>query len=716
MKQVLQNMRTGETLTYEVPSPLCRSGSLLLGTHRSLISAGTERMLVEFGQSNIIQKARSQPEKLRQVLDKARTDGWLTTYDAVRNKLDQPIPLGYCNVGTVLEIGDRVDGYTVGDRVASNGYHAEVVCSAQNLCARIPDSVGDDEATFTVPGAIALQGIRLLNPTLGERVAVFGLGLLGLLAVQILRANGCRVLGIDVNKDRLKLARQFGAETIDVSAGIDPVSAGMAFSDGHGADGVLITASTSSDVVVHQAAQISRKRGRIILIGVVGLHLNRADFYEKELSFQVSCSYGPGRYDAEYEEKGHDYPFGFVRWTEQRNFEAVLQLMADGKLDVKPLMTHWVAQEKAEQAYRLLTEDSTALGILLTYPETTVKLERVLKGYGDKFESKQVLSSTCTIGVIGAGNFATSVILPTLQKTGALRQAIASTGGTSAAIAARKFGFSEVTSDYKYILEHDRINTVLITTRHNTHARLVIETLEAGKHVFVEKPLALNRGELSEIGQTLARTADLQLMVGFNRRFAPLAARMKKLLEQRTQPLNVVYTVNAGAIPADHWTQDEHVGGGRIIGEGCHFIDFLRYLVGQSITSVEARMMGEAPGIDVREDTMTILLDFADGSSGTVHYFSNGSKRYPKERVEVFVEGRVLTLDNFRSLQGYGWPGFKRERLWKQDKGHQAEVAAFVDRVANGGQPLIPWDELHEVALATFVAVERAREPARKPS
>lgn len=445
----------------------------------------------------------------------------------------------------------------------------------------------------------------------------------------------------------------------------------------------------------------------------MGLDLNRADFYEKELSFQVSCSYGPGRYDTEYEENGHDYPFGFVRWTEQRNFEAVLQLMAEGKLDVKPLMTHWVAQEKAEQAYRLLTEDPTALGILLIYSDSPVKLERTLKGHDGEIERTPSSATACAVGVIGAGNFTTAVILPALKKTAAIRQAIASTGGTSAAIAARKFSISEVTSEYKQILEHDLINTVLITTRHNTHARLVIEALQAGKHVFVEKPLALNREELSEIGRTLENAAGLHLMVGFNRRFAPLAVRMRKLLEQRTQPLSVVYTVNAGAIPADHWTQDKSIGGGRIIGEGCHFIDFLRYLVGDRIIGVEARMIGRTPGIDVREDKMTILLEFSDGSSGTVHYLANGNKRYPKERVEVFVEERVLVLDNFRSLQGYGWPGIKRERLWRQDKGHQAEIEAFVDRVVEGGKPLIPWEELEEVTLATFVAVEQAQELAR---
>lgn len=671
-------------------------------------------MLVEFGQANLFQKARSQPERVRQALDKVYADGLFPTLDAVRNKLDQPLSLGYCNAGVVIEAGTGVTSFSVGDRVASNGSHAEAVSVPEKLCARIPDGVSDDEATFTVPGAVALQGIRLLNPTLGERIAVLGLGLLGLLALQLLRANGCQVLGLDYNKGRLALARQLGAQVVDLSADEDPVAAGLAFSQGRGVDGVLITASTKSNEVLHQAAQMSRKRGRIVLVGTAGLHLERADFYEKELSFQVSCSYGPGRYDPGYEEKGQDYPFGLVRWTEQRNFEAVLQLIADGKLDVKPLLTHRVPQTQTEEAYRLLVEDPTALGILLTYPEAHPELNRTIQVSSIKPYRPIVSISDLTVGVIGAGNFATGVLLPALSKTPVRLQSIASAGGTSAAIAARKFGFCEATTDYHSLLEIPQINTIVITTRHNTHARLVMEALQAGKHVFVEKPLALYREELVAVGQVLSQMPGLHLMVGFNRRFAPLALQMKALVEKRIQPLSLVYTVNAGAIPADHWTQDLEVGGGRLIGEGCHFVDFLRFLVGHPITGVEARKMGKALGVEIREDKMTILLEFADGSLGTIHYLANGSKKYPKERVEVFGEGRVLVLDNFRSLQGYGWPGFKCKRLWRQDKGHTAEIAAFVERVANGGKPLIPWAELEEVALATFAAVERAKEPAKQ--
>ncbi|MBN2392190.1 MAG: bi-domain-containing oxidoreductase, partial [Anaerolineae bacterium] len=732
MKQILQNLKSGATEVLDVPAPLPRPGHLLIATRRTLISAGTERMLVEFGQANLLAKARSQPDKVRQVLDKLRTDGLLPTLEAVFARLDQPLPLGYCNAGVVLDVGEGVAGFAVGDRVVSNGPHAEVVCVPQTLCARIPDSVADDAAAFTVLAAVGLQGIRLAAPTLGENIAVLGLGLVGLMTVQMLVANGCRVLGTDFDPQRLALARQFGAETVDLGAGGDPVQAGMAFSNGNGIDAVLITASTKSSDPVHQAAQLCRKRGRIVLVGVAGLELNRADFYEKELTFQVSCSYGPGRYDEAYEQQGRDYPYGFVRWTEQRNFAAVLDLMAAGRLDVAPLISLRVPQVEAPTAYQRLTEDHSLLGVLLTYPEQGIDLSRTVT-----FSNQHPAPSTqhpapntqhpapstqpCTVGMIGAGNFASLVLLPALAKTPAVLKTIASAGGASAALAARKFGFAQATTDYHTLLEDPDINTVFIATRHNLHARLVIEALKAGKHVFVEKPLALNRDELQEIVGTLERfnvptfrrsNVPTLLMVGFNRRFSPLSVKMHDLLQTRSQPVSVIYTVNAGAIPPGHWVHDPQVGGGRIIGEGCHFIDLIRYLVGAPIVGVHAHMMGAAPGVAVRQDKMTLHLAFEDGSMGTVHYLANGNKRYPKERVEVFSEGRVVVLDNFKSLCGYGWPGFARRRLWRQEKGHSAEVAAFVERVTGGGEWLIPWRELEEVTLATFAAVASAAAPS----
>mgnify|MGYP000296170803 CR=1 FL=1 len=714
MIQILQNLKTGAIELANVPTPLCRPGHLLIATRRSLISAGTERMLVEFGQASLLAKARSQPEKVRQVLDKIRTDGLLPTLEAVFARLDQPLPLGYCNAGVVLEVGAGVTGFSVGDRVVSNGPHAEVVCVPKNLCARIPDGVSDDEAAFTVLAAVGLQGIRLTNPTLGEAVVVTGLGLLGLMTVQMLIANGCRVLGIDLDSHKCALARRFGAETADISAGVDPVAAALAFSHGRGVDAVLITASTRSSEPVHQAAQMCRKRGRIVLVGVTGLELNRADFYEKELTFQVSCSYGPGRYDPNYEERGHDYPYGFVRWTAQRNFQAVLDLMAGKKLDVELLISRRFPLDQAPEAYRLLLADRSLLGVLLTYPDT-VDLRPTLS-VADRpspIPSRQSPTPNPVVGVIGAGNFASLVLLPALSKTSARLKTVASGNGITAAAAARKFGFQHATSDYLTILDDPEINIVFIATRHNTHARMAAEALQAGKHVFVEKPLALNHAELAHVRDAYERASGCHLMVGFNRRFSPLAFKMQALLAERSEPLSVIYTVNAGAVPVNHWTQDPEIGGGRIIGEGCHFIDLIRFLVGHPIVGVEARMMGAARGIVVRQDKMMILLEFADGSTGAVHYLANGNKSFPKERIEVFSEGRVLVLDNFQVLTGYGWKGFKRQRLWRQDKGHKAEVAAFIERVMDGGPPLIPWHELEEVTLATFAAVERALELPR---
>jgi predicted dehydrogenase/threonine dehydrogenase-like Zn-dependent dehydrogenase len=720
MQQIIQNLKTGATELLETPVPTCASGQLLIATRRTLISAGTERMLVEFGQANLLAKARSQPEKVRQVLDKIKTDGLLPTLETVFARLDQPLPLGYCNAGVVLEVGQGVTGFSAGDRVVSNGPHAEIVCVPQNLCARIPDGVSDEEAAFTVLAAVGLQGIRLANPTIGEAVVVTGLGLLGLMTVQMLIANGCRVLGIDFDSHKCALARQFGAETVDLSAGADPVAAGMGFSHGRGVDAVLITASTKSSEPVHQAAQMCRKRGRIVLVGVTGLELNRADFYEKELTFQVSCSYGPGRYDENYEQRGQDYPFGFVRWTEQRNFEAVLELMAGKKLDVIPLISRRAPLDQAPEVYQQVVSDRSLLGVVLTYGENGVDMRRTIvsggQAAGVRGQAAGVRGQASgvrrqaqpTIGVVGAGNFASLVLFPALVKTGARLKTVASAGDPGAALAARKFGFAQATSDYRTIIDDPEINTVFIATRHNSHAGMVVEALRAGKHVFVEKPLALNRGQLAEVRAAYEGSAGSHLMVGFNRRFSHLTHKMHDLLAGRAQPLTLIYTVNAGFIPADHWTQDLEAGGGRIIGEGCHFIDLLRYLVGAPITGLAARMMGEARGVTIRQDKMTIVLEFADGSLGTVHYFANGSKRFPKERVEVFSEGRVLTLDNFQALTGYGWPGLGRARLWRQDKGHAAEIAAFVERIARGGEPLIPFAELEEVTLASFAAVERA--------
>ena len=698
MKQILQSLKTGATEVADVPCPAVGRGKLLIGTTRTLVSAGTERMMIEFGKAGWIDKARQQPDKVRMVLDKIRTDGLLPTVDAVFNKLDQPLPLGYCNAGRVLKVGAGVTAFAVGDRVVSNGKHAEAVSVPVNLCARVPDSVSDEEAAFTVVCAIGLQGIRLAQPTLGEAVVVTGLGLIGLVTVQLLRAQGCRVLGLDFDADKLALARNMGAEVVNLAAGEDPVAAAQRFSRGRGVDAVLITASTKSNEPVHQAAQMCRKRGRIVLVGVTGLELSRADFFEKELSFQVSCSYGPGRYDPSYEDKGNDYPVGFVRWTEQRNFEAVLDMMADARLDVKPLISHRFAIDDAEQAYALVGGAGPSLGILLAYPQDEELALAVRRTTVQLQPAAAAPASNCSIGVVGSGNYATAVLIPAFKAAGARLKVVASSAGVSGLHAGRKFGFEQTTTDTDSVLGDAAVNAVVITTRHDSHAGLVIDTLKAGKHVFVEKPLCLTLDELASI-EAAAATSAGRVMVGFNRRFAPQVQRIKALLAGAGGPKAFVMTVNAGAIPAEHWTQDSEVGGGRIVGEACHFIDLLRFLAGVPIVEWRRTDMTAAT-----QDTLSLQLSFADGSIGTVHYFANGPKSFPKERLEVFASGRALQLDNFRRLTGFGWPGFGKMNLWRQDKGQKACAAAFVRAVETGGAAPIPLEELIEVARVTIEA------------
>ncbi|MBQ23759.1 bi-domain-containing oxidoreductase [Alcanivorax sp.] len=708
MKQILQDMAKGGTTITEAPAPQVSRQHLVVSTTTSLISAGTERMLVDFGRASYLDKARQQPEKVKMVLEKIQTDGLMTTIDAVQSKLGQPLPLGYCNVGVISGIGQGVEGFKKGDRVVSNGPHADVVRVSKNLCARIPDEVSDEAASFTVVASIGLQGIRLAQPTLGEAFVVTGVGLIGLLTVQLLRAQGCRVLAIDFDDSKLAIAERLGAEICNPANGQDPVAAGMAFSRGNGVDGVIITASTKASDPVIQAARMSRKRGRIVLVGVTGLELNRADFYEKELSFQVSCSYGPGRYDPCYEEQGQDYPLGFVRWTQQRNFEAVLDMMASGQLDVAPLITHRIDFEQAEKAYDLLTTDKSALGIILAYssePEARHIRSVALSAPVSADPAKPV------VGFVGAGNYASRMLIPAFKEAGAQLHTIATSGGINGVVHGDKAGFAEATTDTQAMIENPAINTVAIVTRHNSHARFVASALSAGKHVFVEKPLAVTREDLADVKaayQEKGAHAPL-LMVGFNRRFSPQVQKMKALLDQVSEPKSFIMTMNAGAIPADHWTQNNEVGGGRIIGEACHFIDLMRFLAGAEVVSVQARRMGEARGVPVTEDKAAITLGFADGSFGTVHYLANGPASFPKERVEVFAAGRVLQLDNFRKLRGYGWSGFKKMNLWRQDKGQSACAAAFLSAIETGGSSPIPAGELFEIASVTLDAVEQLR-------
>jgi predicted dehydrogenase len=708
MQQILQDLGNGETILVTAPAPQVRPGQILIDTAKTLISTGTERMLVDFGKAGLIAKARAQPEKVAQVLSKVKTDGLLTTIDAVRSKLGQPIPLGYSNVGVVRAVGAGVEGFAVGDRVVSNGPHADVVNVPKNLCAKIPDNVSDEAASFTVVASIGLQGIRLAEPTLGEAVVVTGVGLIGLMTVQLLRAHGCRVLAIDFDTEKLALAKAFGAETCNPGAGEDPVAAGLAFSRGQGVDAVIITASTKSNDPVTQAAQMSRKRGRIILVGVTGLELNRADFYEKELSFQVSCSYGPGRYDQDYEERGQDYPLGFVRWTEQRNFVAILDMLASGQLTTDGLVSHRVAFAEAPEAYKLLTADKGALGIVLDYPHSAEARHAISVDIADASPAAPASPTAPVVGFIGAGNYASRVLIPAFRAAGADLDTIVSAGGTSGVVHGERSGFRRASSSSDQLFADASVNTVAIATRHNSHAPLVTAALRAGKHVFVEKPLCLTRDELAEVKAVHAVSGRV-LMVGFNRRFSPLAVKMKALVDRVAEPKVLLFVMNAGAIPASHWTQDTAVGGGRIIGEACHHIDLMRFLVGSPITSIEARRMGDNPAQPLTEDKAVITVGFADGSFGTVHYLANGGNSFPKERIEVFAAGRTLQLDNFVSLNSFNWPGFRKQKLWRQDKGQNDCAAAFLAAIGEGRESPIPADELFEVAEATLTAVDRLR-------
>ena len=696
MKQVLQNISNGETRLVDVPSPQSKKGHLLIKTSKSLVSVGTERMLVDFGKANWINKARQQPDKVKMVIDKVKTDGLRTTYDTVRSKLDQPLPLGYCNVGVVQDNGGTE--FEVGDRVVSNGNHAEIVRIPKNLCVKVPNEVNDESAAFTVIGAIALQGIRLTKPTLGECVVVTGLGLIGLITVQLLKANGCRVLGVDFDSKKCELAKSFGAEVVDLSKGEDLISKTNAFSRGRGVDAVIITASTKSNEPVSQAAKISRKRGRIILVGVVGLELSRADFFEKELSFQVSCSYGPGRYDPVYEQKGVDYPLGYVRWTEQRNFEAVLDMMAQGKVDVSALITHRFIIDEALAAYSAL-DDRSALGILLDYPRSGRKL--VLK---TNVQLKNNISnkSKGSFAFVGAGNYASRVLIPAFKKAGAELNTLISNGGVSAVHHGEKNGFINASTSYEEALTDKSIDTIVIATQHNLHTEQIIAALKSGKNVFVEKPLALTIEDVTLIDKVYSLLSRKPvLMVGYNRRFSPLIIKMKELLRKVSEPKTFIMTMNAGSIPSDHWTQDPNVGGGRIVGEACHYVDLLRFLVGSKITSYQAMSIGDSDGVDVREDKSSISILFDDGSIGTIHYFANGGKSFPKERIEVFADDGVLQIDNFRKLIGYNWKGFKKMSLSSQDKGQKNCTEAFVSSVITGGEVPIPYSEIIEVAKVT---------------
>ncbi len=724
MKQLLQYMKTGETRVVEVPEPTPQRGEALVRNAASLVSAGTERMLVEFAEKTLLGKVRSRPDLARQVLDKARREGVLSTLAVTTGRLDQPISLGYSSAGTIIGLGPGITGFEVGQRVACAGggfaVHAEVVSVPSNLLTPLPDLVGFESGAFTTLGAIALHGFRLAEVQVGEIVAVIGLGLLGQLMVQIAQAAGCRVYGVDLDPNRVELAKSLDAEAVHRDYAQDGA---VSFTHGRGCDAVLICADSASSDPIELAGQIARDRARIIAVGAVGLQVPRKLYYEKELTLLNSRSYGPGRYDPRYEEDGVDYPIGYVRWTEGRNLEAFVEMLSRDRVDVKPLISHRFTIEHAPQAYELITGkgEQNFLGVLLTYPEggsadhqlETTKTVHIHLQTLDSPSSSSSNSGVVSLGVLGAGNFAQAVLLPALKKVPGLEKiGVASASGMNARHAADRFGFRYATSDETEIIDDPNISTVAVLTRHNLHAAQVIAALNSGKHVFCEKPLAINEDELNEIWTVLqaAQTLDPPplLMVGYNRRFAPLGIEMKEFIGTRVEPLFAHYRVNAGFLPLTHWLHDPIQGGGRIIGEACHFIDFLTYLVGAVPVRVTAQGLPDAKRY--REDNVVLTFGFPDGSLGMLSYVANGDKGFPKERLEVFSSGKVAVLDDFRSLEMFH-QGKRRKTVSRlqQDKGHHAEWLAFNTAICQAQVPPIPYDHLFGVTLSSFKALEALR-------
>jgi len=714
MKCLIQDLKSGALELLDVPRPQNCENHCLVETRRTLISKGTERSLRDFGKSNYFQKIKSNPERVQQALQKIGADGVIATYQAINARLNDGLPLGYCNVGTVSETS--CSELKRGVRVASNGPHAEVVRVPANLCAQIPDNVSDDQAAFTVVGAIGLQAIRLLNPSVGENICVIGAGLVGQMCIQLLVASGCRVLATDLDQTKLEIASCFGAEIINGSERENVLYGASEFSNGRGVDGVVIAASSESDRIISDAAEICRKRASIVLVGAVGLNLQRRDFYEKELRFQVSASYGPGRYDINYEARGRDYPYAFVRWTAQRNFEAVLGLIASGQLQVDPLISRSYAFEQAFKAYEEI-EKHEVMGVLLEFDGVredknpySVRVTSFAKP-AQSLTTKKVEGPRA--GVFGSGNYTTRVLLPELKKSGVELQTLVAGDGARGLRLGRRFGFSEVSTTGDTVWTNHQIDTVISAGRHCDHGKQVIQGLAHGKNIFVEKPLALTCQELDDIEVAFADASSNEasplLMVDFNRRFSPLVCRAKDLLKDVHGPKAVIYTVNAGKVEDSHWIHDPIVGGGRIKGEVCHFIDLVRFLAGAEIVDRRISGMSRLAGNSIESDALSIFFKFADGSVATIHYLTNGGRRYPKEKIEIFCAGRTLLLDNFRSLTGFNWPGFKRTRLWRQNKGNHESLRAFISAMKTGGVPPIPPDDLFEVTRETLLVADLAR-------
>ncbi len=701
MKQVIQNFKTGELYVDEVPQPSISEGAVLIENRFSLISAGTERGTVKVAKASLIGKAKQRPDLVKQVLQNIKREGLKATLEKVKTKLDSLKALGYSTAGMVIASLDNKGAFKPGDRVACAGAnyasHAEVVAIPQNLVAKIPDNVSYEEGCFATLGAIALQGVRQAEPRLGDNVCVIGLGLLGQLTCQMLKSNGCNVFGIDVSNTMINLALDTKAvhHAMNRSDG-NLVAALENFTNGYGFDSVIITAAVSSNDPIELAAEISRKKGRVVIVGAVNMDLPREPhFYRKELELRMSCSYGPGRYDTTYEENGQDYPYAYVRWTEQRNMEAFLRLISNGSINIKPLITHVFAIEEAEKAYDLVLGkvQEFSVAILLKYKE----------GSSQNAQSVKVNSQPAkelNVGLIGAGSFAQSYLIPNVKTYGGSLETVVTNTGINAKNVASKFGFNSAATDAEEILTNKNINTVFIATRHNSHAEYVMKGLKAGKNVFVEKPLAMNMEELTQIKEIYESHPSIRLLVGFNRRFAPSSVKAKQEFKNCGEPLVINYRINAGFIPADHWSQDKTIGGGRIIGEVCHFIDLMQYFTDADPVKVYADCINVSSDKIKSQDNVNITIKFSDGSVGNILYLANGDKSMAKERIEVFGGGKAVLIDDFKKLTIY--QKNKAESINIIGKGHKEEVVSFLEAIKRGKSSPISFDSLYLTTLTSF--------------
>lgn len=700
MKQLIQSYKTGELGVYEVPAPICGENGVLVRTKTSLVSAGTEKMIVDLAKKSLLGKAKARPDLVKQVVNKMKQEGVKNTLEKVFTKLDTPIPLGYSCVGEVVEVGSKVTGVSVGERVACGGAgyanHSEINYVPRNLFVKVPKGVTDADASFVTVGSIALQGIRQTAPTLGEKVVVMGLGLLGQISVQLLKANGCKVLGTDFDPKKLELAKKLGAD--EVCAPDEVVDKANLFTNGNGADAVVIAASTSSNQPITDAGEISRTKGRVIVVGLVGMDVPRNDYYKKELELKLSMAYGPGRYDPKYEEQGIDYPFAHVRWTEQRNFEAFLDLVEEGRVTPSEMVTHEYDFENALTAYDLLEgkikEDY--LGILLNYSDA-VELKSELVQISDSPLKSAILNA----GLIGAGNFTKSVILPNLKKAGGTNLVgLCTATGVSAHSTGNKHEFKYITTHYEELLEEDEVNTVFITTRHKDHGEKVLKSLKAGKHVFVEKPLAIHEQELEEIKTFYSELNEKPvLQVGYNRRFAPLVQEMKRVVSDL--PMSINYRVNAGVIPRDVWVQDPEVGGGRVLGEVCHFIDTCTFLIGSLPKHVFASCVTKSDQSIPDEDNISITIKYQNGSTAIINYYAFGNSQLPKEQIELFAPDIAMKMDNFRDLEIFKGGKSTKLKNSNQDKGFKDEFKALKAAVEKG-ELAISFDEMYSTSKVTF--------------